>query len=166
MILISIAIAAGVVFLLVLLGILWALFARRDNNKIDYIAYEDEEESEHHRPSSLLEHINAATRDTILGTSPFENSKLKAEEAGGVGVSGDPFLAHDQDDDNFRRADTPSDVNGGAGMSQGRIAHARYSFDAGGEGELQISEGTSLEILDDHDPKYVMLFLLVYRLSC
>lgn len=166
MILISIAIAAGVVFLLVLLGILWALFARRDNNKIDYIAYEDEEESEHHRPSSLLEHINAATRDTILGTSPFETSKLKAEEAGGLGVAGDPFLAHDQDDDNFRRADTPSDVNGGAGMSQGRVAHARYSFEAAGEGELQIKEGTSLEILDDHDPKYVMLFLFMGKSSC
>lgn len=151
-ILISIAIAAGVVFLLVLIGILWALFSRRDNNKIDYIAYEDEEESEHHRPSSLLEHINAATRDTILGSSPFQQqSKLKAEEAG-VPATADPFLDNDGD---FRRADTPSEAMGGAGLLQGRVVRARYSFDAAGEGELQMSEGAEVEILDDNDAKYV-----------
>lgn len=36
-----------------------------------------------------------------------------------------------------------------------RPAHARYSFDATGEGELPMSAGQEIEILDDGDPAYV-----------
>lgn len=160
-ILISIAIAAGVVFLLVLLGVLWALFARRDN-KVDYVAYEDDDDSMHQRPSSLLEHINAATRTTILGTSPFADSKAKSgEEDGAMAMGADPFIA-EHDGDNFRRAETPSDAMHGMGAAaedQGRPAHARYSFDGSGQGELPLDEGMSIEVLDDRDPKYVCSFI-------
>ena len=44
---------------------------------------------------------------------------------------------------------------GGAGLLQGRVVRARYFFDAAGEGELQMSEGAEVEILDDNDAKYV-----------
>ncbi|KAI5123973.1 hypothetical protein M0805_006385 [Coniferiporia weirii] len=154
-ILISIAIAAGVVFFLVLLGILWTLFARRDTTKADYTAFDEDDDSLHQRPSSLLEHINAATRTTILGPSPFENTYSKGEEDRGEGVAaGDTFSPQDHDGDHFRRAETPSEAMGlGTALEEGRPAHARYQFE-GGEGELSLDEGMSLEILDDRDANW------------
>ena len=119
--------------------------------------FDDDASSEHQRPSSLLEHINAATRNTIIGgASPFadQHAEKEADEYAAGLSSGDPF-AHEHDGDNFRRAETPSDAIG-AGMGAeeaGRPAHARYSFDGGGEGELPLDEGMSLEVLDDRDPK-------------
>jgi len=149
-ILISIAIAAGVVFLLALIGILWTLLSRKDTrtNKFDETAEEDD--STHHRPSSLLEHINAATRTTILGVSPYqeysdEGEKLHSREQ-------DPF---GPDAGGFARAETPSEAMGGMGVEEvSRSAHARYSFDGTGEGELPISAGDELEVLDDRDPAW------------
>ncbi len=153
MILISIAIAAGVVFWLALVGILWTLFARREDklNKYD-VADADDDDSMTHRPSSLLEHINAATRTTIIG-SPFgPQDGEKHAEAGGptAAASSDPF---GPDASNFARADTPSDAIGGllSGEDASRPAHARYSFDGAGEGELPMTAGQELEILDDKD---------------
>jgi hypothetical protein len=147
-ILISIAIAAGVVFLIALIGILWTLFSRKDD-KLKYEAEEEEDDSTHRRPSSLLEHINAATRTTILGSSPYQDysgekddDKARSEQ--------DPFGA---DASNFARAETPSDAMGGILQEEtSRPAHARYSFDGTGEGELPISAGAELEVLDDRDP--------------
>lgn len=153
-ILISIAIAAGVVFFIVLLGILWTLFARRDN-KTDYAQYDDDDDSAHHQPSSLLEHINAATRSAIIGGtgSPFDDASKKKD-----GVSGDGGMVDNHEGDNFMRAETPSDAMHGmvlASQEQGRMARARYSFSGEAEGELQLSEGMSLEVLDDGDKEYV-----------
>jgi hypothetical protein len=160
-ILISIAIAAGVVFLLALIGILWTLISRRDDkvNKFDG-GDEDDDDSAHHRPSSLLEHINAATRTTILG-SPFgmEKGEKMVKEVD------DPF---GPDASNYLRAETPSDVVGGMMMEEtSRPAHARYSFDGTGDGELPISTGAEVEVLDDHDPAYVhpSLKLYLYRIN-
>ncbi|KAI0048302.1 hypothetical protein FA95DRAFT_1491100 [Auriscalpium vulgare] len=157
-ILISIAIAAGVVFLLVLMGILWTLFSRRDDalNKFDPADIDDDDDSTQHRPSSLLAHINAATRTTILGASnPFHHTE-KEEDAGAMaGASNtghDPFAG--PDGSNYLRAETPSDAVAGilAGDEEpGRPAHARYSFDGSGEGELPLSVGQELEVLDDRD---------------
>jgi hypothetical protein len=153
-ILISIAIAAGVVFSLALVGIIWTIFSRRDDklNKFDG-GEEDDDDSAHHRPSSLLEHINAATRTTILGASPFGNiSTEKAEEKIGKDIQ-DPF---GPDASNYIRAETPSDAVGGLMTEEtSRPAHARYSFDGTGEGELAISTGAEVEVLDDRDPAYV-----------
>lgn len=165
MILISIAIAAGVVFLFALIGILWTLFSRRDDklNKFDP-AIDEDTDSATHRPSSLLEHINAATRQTILaGGSPFGQHSSEKEEAdtgiaagagAGAGIIGstsaDPF---GPDASNFARAETPSDavVGGVGGADSSRPAHARYSFDGQGEGELPLAAGQTVEILDDGD---------------
>ncbi|KAJ7072485.1 cortical protein marker for cell polarity-domain-containing protein [Mycena amicta] len=74
------ATGVGVVFLLALVGILWTLFSRRDEkiNKFDG-AEDDDDDSTHHRPSSLLEHINAATRTTIIG-APFGNYSSKEDK--------------------------------------------------------------------------------------
>jgi hypothetical protein len=151
-ILISIAIAAGVVFVLALIGILWTLFSRRDEslNKLGSAEYDDDDDSAQHRPSSLLEHINAATRTTILGaTNPFviEKDEKAAAAADGADAS------------NYIRAETPSDAAGGvlAGDDEAsRPAYARYSFDGTGEGELPLSTGMEVEVLDDRDAAYVL----------
>ncbi|KAJ7647465.1 cortical protein marker for cell polarity-domain-containing protein [Roridomyces roridus] len=156
-ILISIAIAAGVVFLLALIGILWTLFSRRDDklNKLDGVEEEDDD-STHHRPSSLLEHINAATRTTIIGTSPFaafsSSKEDKQRDTGSPTPDQDPFAP---DASNYMRAETPSDAIGGVMTEEmSRPAQARYSFDGTGEGELPISAGSAVEVLDDRDPAW------------
>ncbi|KAK0455134.1 cortical protein marker for cell polarity-domain-containing protein [Armillaria borealis] len=153
-ILISIAIAAGVVFLLALIGILWTLFSRRDEklNKLDVV--DEDDDSTHHRPSSLLEHINAATRATVLGGAAYDHYDDKEEEkilrdASSPAPDADPF---GPDDSNYLRAETPSDAVGGLmGEDSSRPAHARYSFDGAGEGELPLSAGAEVEVLDDRD---------------
>ncbi|KAJ4468223.1 cortical protein marker for cell polarity-domain-containing protein [Lentinula aciculospora] len=151
-ILISIAISAGVVFLLALIGILWTLFARRDRDDKakQFDAAAEDDDSIHHRPSSLLEHINAATRGTIIGASPFaqQNSEKEEERLEGDGM--EPEYTHDGD--NYVRAETPSAYGGAMGTEEAsRPAHARYSFDGAGEGELALTAGAEVEILDDRD---------------
>ncbi|KAJ3794740.1 cortical protein marker for cell polarity-domain-containing protein [Lentinula aff. detonsa] len=151
-ILISIAISAGVVFLLALIGILWTLFARRDrDDKLkQFDAAAEDDESIHHRPSSLLEHINAATRGTIIGASPFAQHSSEKEEERLEGDGLEPEYAHDGD--NYVRAETPSAYGGAMGTEEAsRPAHARYSFDGAGEGELPLTAGAEVEILDDRD---------------
>jgi hypothetical protein len=165
-ILISIAIGAGIVFLIVLLGILWTLFSRRDEvlNKFDPADGDDDDDSTKHRPSSLLAHINAAaTSATILGgrgPGPDVSGEKEAAAAGAAAIAGDAGASssgHDPlsgpDASNYLRAETPSDAFGGGlvGEETGRPAHARYSFDGTGEGEMALVVGQELEILDDHD---------------
>ncbi|KAI0769308.1 cortical protein marker for cell polarity-domain-containing protein [Trametes elegans] len=161
-ILISIAIAAGIVFLLALIEILWTLFARRDDKVNNYDNGDlDVDDDSTHRPSSLLEHINAATRSTILGSSPFgPNAEKEAGYAAAAGAGAASAAAAAQDDpfngpdaSNYLRADTPSDaLGGGLGPEEpSRPAYARYSFQGEGEGELPVRAGQELEILDDRD---------------
>ena len=163
-ILISIAIAAGIVFLLALIEILWTLFARRDDKGVP-INHEDldADDDSAHRPSSLLEHINAATRSAIM-QSPFgphgeKEAGLTAATGVGAAAQDDPFNGPDAS--NYVRAETPSDalVGGLDGEDQSRPAYARYSFDGKGDGELALRTGQELEILDDRDAAYVCSFL-------
>ncbi|KIY50189.1 hypothetical protein FISHEDRAFT_64862 [Fistulina hepatica ATCC 64428] len=157
-ILISIAISAGVVFLLALIGIIWTLFSRRDD-RIDKLQ-DDDDDSVQHRPSSLLEHVNAATRTTILG-NPFvrhsqdgdadEKMMMTAETpVSPTAQETDPFAP---DESNYVRAETPSDAIHGTllGGEASRPAHVRYSFDGHGEGELPLLAGDEVEVLDDRD---------------
>ncbi|KAI6121611.1 cortical protein marker for cell polarity-domain-containing protein [Pisolithus sp. B1] len=134
-ILISIAIAAGVVFFLAL-----------------YDSSDEDKDSIQHRPSSLLEHINAATRTTILGTGAFNVSTEKEEMAReGGSAEPDPF---GPDGSNYLRAETPSDAVVGtmaAAEEYSRPAHARYAFDGTEEGELPLTVGLEVEVLDDRD---------------
>jgi nitrogen fixation-related uncharacterized protein len=150
-ILISIAIAAGIVFLIVLIGILWALFARRHEREEKYATSDaDDDDSTTGRPTSLLAHINAATRATILGARG-EKERAPADEGED---------AYGPDADGFARAETPSDAMGvamGGGDDEGRLARARYSFDGVEDGELPLTAGADVMILDDRDPAYVPL---------
>lgn len=161
-ILISIAIAAGVVFFLALIGILWTIFARKDEkiDKFDPADLEDDD-STTHRPSSLLEHINAATRTTIIGQSPFaaHDSEKEVEAAAIHVANSDQASNYGPDASNYLRAETPSDAMGGmiGAEEVSRPARARYSFDGAGEGELPMSAGQEVEILDDGDAAYVHL---------
>ncbi|KAI0829665.1 cortical protein marker for cell polarity-domain-containing protein [Trametes gibbosa] len=161
-ILISIAIAAGIVFLLALVEILWTLFARRDDKVVNFDAGDlDVDDDSTHRPSSLLEHINAATRSTILGASPFGPGAEKEAGYASVGTGAGAAVAAAANDDpfsgpdasNYLRAETPSDALGGVmgPEEQSRPAYARYSFQGEGEGELPVRAGQELEILDDRD---------------
>ncbi|KAE9401582.1 hypothetical protein BT96DRAFT_918714 [Gymnopus androsaceus JB14] len=110
----------------------------------------EDDESIHHRPSSLLEHINAATRGTIIGASPFAQQSAEKEEER---IEGDGMEAeYGHDGDNYVRSDTPSAYGGAMGNEEtSRPAHARYSFDGAGEGELALTAGTEVEVLDDRD---------------
>ena len=161
-ILISIAIAAGVVFLLVLLGILWTLFSHKE--QIKTIDQDEDDDSMHQRPSSLLAHVNAATRTTILGaTSPFSQYNPEKEEGATGQRSGhDNTDLFGPDASNYVRAETPSDALGSSG-EVGRPAHARYSFEATGEGVLALTAGMELEVLDDSDQAYVLHFRFVQQ---
>ncbi|KAF8325204.1 cortical protein marker for cell polarity-domain-containing protein [Cantharellus anzutake] len=151
-ILISIAISAGIVFFLLLVGILLTLFSR-ESTAIDPKDW-DQDENESLRPSSLLEHVNAATRSAIIGnaalaetTSP-EDDRRQAPSRGS-----EEYGTTEQDHDGWRRAETPA-VPAGADYDQeeeGRLAHVRYSFEGQGEGELPLETGTELLVLDDRD---------------
>ncbi|CAE6426663.1 unnamed protein product [Rhizoctonia solani] len=149
-ILISIAIAAGIVFLLLLLGVLWAIFSRRDDQpQEEYADQEGDDDSLHHRPSSLLEHINAATRNTIVGSiagGVFPGSE-KSEKA----ITPDPTdgTHAGEDEDGMATGQAYNDPDG-----EGRVAHARYSFLPSGDGELSLEEGTQVVVLDDRDPAW------------
>ena len=129
--------------------------SRRDDKLARYENEEEDEDSIQHRPSSLLEHINAATRTTILAAhGPFNHIGVEKEEAareGAVEPEGDPF---GPDASNYLRAATPSDAVIGTMVAEEegtRPAHARYSFDGSGEGELPLTAGTEIEVLDDRD---------------
>lgn len=126
-ILISIAIAAGIVFFLLLIGVLWTIFSRRgEQPQEEYVEQEGDDDSLHHRPSSLLEHINAATRNTIVG-SPAGLVFASAEKA----VSPDPTdgthvadpEAEAEDDDGMGTGQAYNDPDG-----EGRIARARCEY--------------------------------------
>ncbi len=159
-ILISIAIAAGIVFLLALIGILWTLLARRsepEGGKFYPMDDDDSVRGSARGPSSLLEHINAATRTTILGagaTSPFDSAaaRKQASPPRPRGISPaqdpDPFAANTQDGHQGvgTAVSTEEDVP--------RQTHVRYSFDGAGDGELALAQGMQVEVLDSHDPAW------------
>ena len=156
-ILISIAISTGVVFFLLLVGILWTLFSRRDHDsvagKVDPVEYDDDSL---HRPSSLLEHINAATRGTIIGGADSSPDQPNADQHADVGSPGSETFTGEHEHPYIRATDTPIDAAPGTLQNEGeemaRPAHVRYSFDGDGEGELPLSAGAQVTVLDDRDP--------------
>lgn len=105
---------------------------------------EDDDDSLRHRPSSLLENINAATRTIILAGGAFssEKSDEKADLSGrGAAREHDPFGG---DDSHYVRAPTPAEAMGGAlaaGQETSRLVHARYCSGGDGECELALTAG-------------------------
>jgi hypothetical protein len=126
-ILISIAIAAGVVFFLALIGILWTLFAKRDNKVNATETDEDDDDSTRMRPSSLLEHINAATRTTILSVPQTSHEE---KDVGRVPVL---HRAESLERDSGTRGGTSEFVTARGALSDGgengRPSLGRYSFE-------------------------------------
>ena len=174
-ILISIALGAGVVFLMVLLGVLWALFRRRDERNFAQESATDDKEYDDdldslQRPSSLLAHINAATRNTIF--MPKDMDVLA--DAGGAGHKAEETAVDPTDQTHVLRGDSVSHegtlavVAGAVRMSGSqspvttvddddvnRPAQARYSFEGNGEGELPLKTGQDVIVLNDQDPMCV-----------
>lgn len=137
-----------------MIGILWTLFSRREDQSVKFEGSEDDDDSTHHRPSSLLEHINAATRTTILGASPFGFGGAEKHEGiahkADPGADSDPFSS---DGGQFLRTETPSEaMHHGGEQEETRAARVRYSFDGAEEGELALAAGAEVEVLDDKDP--------------
>lgn len=130
--------------------------ARENPITNDPHADETENDDDHslHRPSSLLAHINAATRTTIIGGATV-GATVDSHGSDEYNTTQD----HDHDGSGWRRSETPA-VAGADGAGDydegeeetGRPAHARYSFDAGNEGELALQTGAELLVLDDRDP--------------
>lgn len=163
-ILISIAISAGIVFLILLIGVIWTLCIRHheaQSNK--FVGYEEEDSDSVQGPSSLLEHINAATRSTILGAgalSPFNESTAAKERTTsppqqGKFIDDDPFAAGTSE--GGHQALSTEDgaigtaIGGEAVEEEPRTTRVRFSFEGEGEGELQLSSNTEVQVLDSHD---------------
>ena len=103
-ILISIAIGLGIVFLLVLIGLIWALSRRRPEQTVDVpISASDESLGlgEKKRPSSLLATLNAATESAMLGGGagaaaggePGTSSGFQMRDAALAGAAGGTVAA-------------------------------------------------------------------------
>lgn len=151
-----------------LLGVLWALFRRRDERNYGQDSDTDEKEYDDdmdslQRPSSLLAHINAATRNTIFMPKDMEissNAEVvghKAEETAvdptdlrGYSISHEGTLAAGAGVALISGSQSPvttvddHDVN--------RPAQARHSFEGDGEGELPLKTGQDVIILNNQDP--------------
>ncbi|PWN50996.1 hypothetical protein IE53DRAFT_68983 [Violaceomyces palustris] len=103
-ILISIAIGLGIVFLLVLIGLLWALSRRNPNQSVDVPISSSEDSfagAEKTRPSSLLATLNAATENVMgggAGTVGAGAAGVGAGTASAVGAAVAANRYHDRQD--------------------------------------------------------------------
>ncbi|KAH8928670.1 hypothetical protein BT69DRAFT_1236844 [Atractiella rhizophila] len=155
-ILISIAISLGIVFFLVLLGLLVALCNRREEPSsypIAPIRADEDINNAHQRPTSLLAAINAATAQVVS-----EKKDAKPQAAAYAGSEND----HTQESTFPPAAHSAGLALGGAAVGVGveseegqdgpRIARARYSFHAENNDEIDVGEGEDLVVLDSsHD---------------
>ncbi|SCV69677.1 BQ2448_1071 [Microbotryum intermedium] len=163
-ILISIAIALGVVFLLVLIGLLIALARRRDEERPNHL--HDEAASAEsikrdggggggvRRPTDLLATVGAAT--AVLLDSSHEKSRSAAagthsednSSGGGVeALAGAGALSYDSH--GYDEGDEP--------LGADSTARARYSFTAEHPGELSVSAGEDLTVLENGDPNWFLV---------
>ncbi|GAA5863961.1 hypothetical protein JCM3774_004434 [Rhodotorula dairenensis] len=141
-ILVSIAIGLGIVFLLVLIGLLVALARRKEDQQYPPRdpAHDQDAQSPARagRPSSLLQTVGAATAVMLEG---------KGEKSAHL---------HDQ-----HEADSSfGDDSYGSEFGEEREAStalARYSFHAEHPGELSISANEQLSILESGDPNWWMV---------
>jgi len=152
-----------------LLGVLWALFRRRDerhsvqDSGSDEKEYDDDMDSLQ-RPSSLLAHINAATRNTIFMPKDMEVSSNAGHRAEETAVDhSDPI--HALRSDSISHEGTLA-AGAGAALISGsqspvttvdeddvnRPARARHSFEGDGEGELPLKTDQNVIVLNNQDP--------------
>ncbi|KZO95530.1 hypothetical protein CALVIDRAFT_499824 [Calocera viscosa TUFC12733] len=148
-IIISIVIGAGSVLLLFLIGVLSALWLRRSEETPHLLAEKDADDgsSIDHHPSMLLEHVQAATRATIIGEGAFaaasgkrQSTEASREHAG---------------DSSLETEEVPGEADvDGPFEDDGRVAHTRYSFEAASDGELDIRAGAQVMVLNDRDASW------------
>ncbi|GAA5854870.1 hypothetical protein JCM9279_005545 [Rhodotorula babjevae] len=158
-ILISIAIGLGIVFLLVLLGLLVMLARRRDEPQ--YPPRDPKgahsaasETSSLHRPSSLLQTVGAATAVLLdpRGEKARRNSLGGDARAGGGGEGdGAGTSSFDAAALSYGGSDYEADED------EPSTAMARYSFHAEHPGELSISAREEVTILDSQDQNWWMV---------
>lgn len=152
-----------------LLGVLWALFRRRDERNYgqdtgsDEKDYDDDMDSLQ-RPSSLLAHINAATRNTIFMPKDMDISS----NADIAGHKVEETAVDHTDHSHAPRGDsishegtlapaalisgTQSPVTTVDEDDVNRPAQARHSFEGDGQGELPLKTGQDVIVLNDQDP--------------
>lgn len=154
-ILISIAIGLGIVFLLVLLGLIWAVARRRPEPRDMGVPLSASEDTlglgEKKRPSSLLATLNAATENAMLG----DHSGLEAAGIG-AGAAGAAAAAHRRNDSGAADLTDETAMSGGypytdeeaeAGLATGMVGGAAVAAPAiGGEDE----EGSPMEGIPAH----------------
>jgi hypothetical protein len=101
------------------------------------------------QPSATEASLAKKTGATLRRREKMQENK--ANDAGASSIGRDPLSRPDAS--KHLRPDAQPDTSGGGlvGEETGRPAHARYSFDGTGEGELQLFSGQELEILDDLD---------------
>lgn len=154
-ILISIAIALGIVFLLVLLALLIAL-RTRDDHGVPAVGYpvappEDDDASikaggggMRKRPSALLATLNAATAKMALS-----EKTAAASAAAPRPPSPDLF-------------DDSNSMNSGIADVDEMVVRTRFSFHAEQEGELTVGANEELVILDSQDPDWCVVAALCH----
>ncbi|KPV77610.1 uncharacterized protein RHOBADRAFT_51443 [Rhodotorula graminis WP1] len=158
-ILISIAIGLGIVFLLVLLGLLVMLARRRDEPQ--YPPRDPKgahsaasETSSLHRPSSLLQTVGAATAVLL---DPRGEKARRNSLGGGAGGDGDGDGARAGTGSFDAAALSYGGSDYEADEDEPSTAMARYSFHAEHPGELSISAREEVTILDSQDQNWWMV---------
>ena len=133
-ILISMGIALGIVFLLVLFGLLFALRTRRINNELPAypVPYANEKDQDattpHRRPTSLLATLNAAT------------AMMALEKPGKATRESTP----EDDTDSIDEADLTAEK----AAEEDEMTFSRFSFVGENAGELSVAADQELKLLD------------------
>ncbi len=178
-ILISMAIALGVVFLLVLIGVLVALARRRDEPAYPPQEQRDSAESvyAHRAPNDLLATVGAATAVLLDGNNGAEKAGAAGGAGGAAAAAGDEKRHRAQDPGSGSNLDHDSiagPAGYGAGAAEGAdgddevlsydshqfgdaVARTRYSFEAEHPGELTVRAGEDLVILEGSDPNWFLV---------
>jgi len=181
-ILISMAVALGVVFLLVLIGVLVALARRRDDPAYPPQEQRDSAEAAyaaHRAPNDLLATVGAATAVLLDGSSSGHAGAEKARVGGvggaAAGVAGAEKQGHRARDSAAGTIVDHDSIAGPVGFAGGEgegesdgddvvsyeshqfgdaVARTRYSFEAEHPGELSVRAGEDLVILEGSDPNW------------
>lgn len=150
-ILVSIAISLGIVFVLVLIGLLVALRHRGDQEQTYPVAHTTEDDDVlAHRPTSLLTAINQAT--AMIATEQKGEKKGKGSPSAwdeGASASG-----HDQALHGLGFGATPGGVDTSAEEDGYAVMHARRDFEAESPGELSMRANEEVRVLDRSDDNW------------
>lgn len=163
-ILISIAIALGVVFLLVLIGLLFALRHRDSQESKAHASYpvgvpyaDKTPEKTKQRPTSLLATLNAATARVASGNQDARRTVHDNASREHSPVASPRSIYHS---DNEEEDDA---MAGAIGYPSGRtsdygedadIVRTRYSFEAENQGEINVEANEEIKILDRSDENW------------